>query len=66
MTQEVQVNVTLFLEADADLSAIEIKKIVYENLHLLEEPIFFTDRNVDLIKFEINSIKEEAEIYGNE
>lgn len=56
MTQEVQVNVTLFLEIDAKDNKNNIKDFI--------DDLFYPSLNI--IKHEIHSIKEEAEIYGNE
>jgi hypothetical protein len=58
--QEVQVNITLTLSANAELSKStiikELKKAIPKRV----------SNDIDLMKIKIDKIKEEAELYGNE
>lgn len=57
-SQEVRVNITLTLDANAKLSKSQIKKIVRNN-------IFFDLEGVAVMHATFSSIQEEAEIYRN-
>ena len=67
MTQEVQVNLTLWLEVDINKSRKEIEEYISRVLYPTPESIrkeFSLPISND--KYEIHSLKEEAEIYGND
>ncbi len=61
MKQEVQVNITLTVSADVKLSKTQIIKQVRDTL---KNGIQYD--HIETTKVKVNSVKEEAEIYGNE
>ena len=67
MRQEIQVNLTITIDADIKLSKEDIKQILeekYELAVLLGSTPYIP--NLSYMEHKINTVKEEAEIYENE